>query len=269
MDNPQNNNDQVRQTEPPVCRIPADERNMPVANPVAPDDNNGKNVYPVEQKDNIVNNEQTKNNILDIFYGVLFEPARTFAGFAPRPPVIAIVIIFVALSLAESLTSILTTPVYLDKLNLDEVPGLAGAGHFIQSFGTAAVFLFGIIKWFFMAGLLHLLAELYGGSGSARGVFTVYGAAALPAVFMIPVQIIMGLVDAGQLFDFVTGLLTLGLYVWGIILLIIGLREVHHLSTGRAVLTVMTPWLMLLSLVLVTVIFIATVASNTMSSRII
>ncbi len=261
MDNSQKNNDHPRPTDISDEQIPSDELDSPVGSTVVPDSSN-ENVYPAEQKDNIVNSGQDKSGILDIFYGVLFEPARTFAGFAPKPPIVLITIIFVALNLAEALTGIFTTPVYLDKIG--QLPGITGAGakQAMLSFVAIAGFLFSLIKWFFMAGLLHLLAELYGGNGTARSVWAVYGVAGLPAVFMIPVRIISNLVTNGGPFDYIAGMLTLGLYAWGVILLIIGLREVHHFSTGRAAFTVITPWLMLVFLTLVTLIFIGTTVST-------
>ncbi len=250
MDNPQKNNDHLWSTDISDAQISSDE------------DSGNENVYLAEQKDNILNSNQAKKGILEIFYGVLFEPARTFAGFAQKPPIFTITIIFVAFNLAEALTDIFTTPVYLDKIG--ELPGIAGAGakQAMLSFAVIAGFLFSLIKWFFMAGLLHLLAELYGGNGTARSVWAVYGVAGLPAVFMIPVQIIISLFTTGESFDYIAGLLTLGLYAWGVILLIIGLREVHHFSTGRAVFTVVTPGLMLLFLTMITLIFIGTTVST-------
>ncbi len=254
MDNLQKNNDLLRPTDILDEQMPSSELNSTVGG--------NENVYLAEQKDNIVNSDQVKNGVLDIFYGVLFEPARTFAGFAQKPPIITIVIIFIALNLAEALTSILTIPAYLDQIG--DLPGIAGAGakQAMLAFVMVAGFLFSLIKWFFMAGLLHLLAELYGGNGTARSVWAVYGVAGLPAVFMIPVRIIISLVNTGKLFDYIAGMLTLGLYVWCAILLIIGLREVHHFNTGRAVFAVITPGLVLVFLMLVTLIFIGTTVST-------
>lgn len=227
----------------------------------APDEE-GANVYLTEQKDNINHDDQDKSGILDIIYGILFEPVQTFARFAQKPPIVSIVIIFLALNLAEVFAGLYTTPVYMDKISgWPEIAG-TGANQAMLSFVAIVGFLFSIIKWFFMAGLLHLLAELYGGHGKASSVWVVYGAAGLPAIFMIPLQIGTSLLNTGGLYGFIAGLTALGLYVWCVILLIIGLREVHHITTGRAVLVVITPWLMLLFLLLVILIFIGTAVSS-------
>ena len=226
------------------------------------DVNQDEHVYLAERKDNIDNNDQTESGILDIVYGVLFEPGETFARFAQEPPLVSIVIIFLVLNLAGVLTGFYTTPVYLDRIS--EWPGIAGPGanQAMLSFVAIFGFLLSAIKWFFMAGLLHLLAELYGGTGTAKSVWAVYGAAGLPVLFMLPLQIGAGLFNTGMWYDFITGLLTLGLYIWCVVLLVIGLREVHHITTGRAVLVVITPWLMLAFLLLVSLIFIGIAASS-------
>ncbi len=222
----------------------------------------GANVYLTKQKDNINHDSQDKSGILDILYGILFEPGQTFACLAQKTPFVSIVIIFLALNLAEAITSLYTTPVYIDRIS--SWPGIAGtsANQAMLSFMAVVGFLFSVIKWFFMAGLLHLLAELHGGNGTAKSVWVVYGVAGIPAVFLIPLQIGTSLLNTGGLYDFIAGLLTLGLYAWCVILLIIGLREVHHITTGRATLIVITPWLMLLLMALVTLVFIGTTVSS-------
>jgi len=261
MDNPPKDNDLCQSTDLADEQNHAKELNLPVDNAVALENGN-ENVYPAEQKDNILNSDQVRSSILDIVYGVLFDPVRTFVGFAQKPPIVAVIIIFLALNLAEAIISLFTAPVYFD--NIGGLPGLAEAGtkQALISFVALAGFSFALIKWFLMAGLLHLLAELYGGRGTARSVWAVYGVAGLPAVVMIPVQLLITLFTSGDLTDFITGLIALGLYVWGVLLLIIGLREVHLLSTGRAVLTVITPGLMVLLLTLVNIIFIGSALST-------
>jgi len=262
MADPPNNNDLFPAANPADEQDQAKEFNAPVAHAVALD-NGDENVYSAEQKDNIINSgNQVKSGILDIVYGVLFDPVRTFAGFAQKPPIVPVIIIFLALNLAEAVTSLFIAPAYFD--NMSDLPGFTGAGtkQAVLSFVVLAGFSFGLLKWFLMAGLLHLLADLYGGRGTARSVWAVYGAAGLPAVVMIPVQLMITFFISGGLTDLITGLLAMGLYVWGVLLLIIGLREVHRLSTGRAVLAVLTPGLMILLLALVNIIFIGSAVST-------
>jgi len=237
-------------------------QNEPVDSGAMPEETEEKNVYPAEQRDNIGNNNQDKNGVLDIVYGVLFDPVRTFAGLAQRPPVGAAVIIFVVLNLAEALMGLLTAPRYFGEMPIPGFPGMDAFTHSLLPLFSAGGFIFSVVKWFVMAGLLHLLAELLGGRGVARGVFVVYGVAGLPAVFMIPVDIILALIQAGSAVLFFSGLLSLGIFIWSVVLLIIGVREVHRFSTGRATLAVLMPGLALVVLFIIGMMFIGTTFST-------
>lgn len=200
------------------------------------------NVYPEEQKDNIGNNEQVKNGVLDIVYGVLFDPVRTFNGFVQKPPVGAAIVIFIAINLAEAFMGLFITPRYINEAAFPPMPGIERVTEALLPLFSAGGFIYGLIKWFIMAGLLHLLAEFMGGKGKARGVFAVYGVAGIPAIFMIPVNILFFATQAGgTMTTFLTGVLSLGLFVWSVVLLIIGMREVHGFSTGSATITVLLP----------------------------
>ncbi len=185
-------------------------------------------------------NREKKEGILELVYGVLFEPVRTFAGMAVNPPVLMALGLVVALNLAEALMGLFTTPLYFRELNLPHIPGFDLARSLL-SLVVAGGFVLGIVKLFFMAGLLHLLAELYGGKGNARSVLAAYALAGLPAAFMIPVQLLASLLAPGMAIGVITGLLSFGVYVWSVVLLVIGIREVHGFSTGKAALTVFTP----------------------------
>lgn len=202
-----------------------------------------------------------KDGILELVYGVLFEPARTFTGFIPVPPLLMAVVIVVLLNLAEALMGLFTTPQYMRGLQLPGIPELDVLRSLLP-LAAAGGFFFSLVKWFFMAGLLHLLAELYGGRGSARAVFTVYGLAGLPAAFMIPVQLLATFFPSSTAVSVITGLLSLAVFIWSVVLLIIGIREVHGLGTGRAVLTVFTPAMALVLLLIIGLIMAGSVIST-------
>ncbi len=214
--------------------------------------NDGNNVYSPAEEESIVNikNIKAKNpqGILDMIYGVLFDPVPTLAGFAGDPPLRSAAVIFIALQLAEALMGFFTAPQYLGDFHWPGWPAreLVNAAWPVLAAGG---FLFAVAKWLVAAGLLHLLAELCGGRGSARGVLAVCGVAGLPAVFMLPVQLGVSYFNPGPPAALFTALLGLGLFIWSTVLLVVGIREVHGLSTGRAVLVVLTPGLAVLLLV--------------------
>lgn len=183
----------------------------------------------------------------DIIYGVLFEPVQTMKRVAQQPPLAATLVIVIALSLISLLTSLYTSA-HGGSANLGLEMGLpmARAKMFSEALRAAAPMLailgaiFYFVKWFFYSALLHLLADFYGGKGNARTVFVVYGLAGLPAVFLIPLDVLTTMV-LPNLATLVNTLASLTVLVWGFILLTIGIREAHLLSTGRAVAVILTP----------------------------
>jgi hypothetical protein len=186
--------------------------------------------------------EKPELSFLELVYGVLFDPVSTFKMVAANPPlwqsilIYGIIVIFTGAmgifinfrTLPPSLTDL---PAVVVRAVQGILPLLAMGGVFFQ-----------FIKWFVYSALLHLLADFYGGKGNARGVFTVYGLAGLPTLFIILVQLLVLSTSPGNTFlNMLTLTVSLALSVWGIVLLIIGIREVHGFSTGRAVAVVFTP----------------------------
>jgi len=181
----------------------------------------------------------SQDGVLDLVYGVFFEPARTFAGLANQPPLRPTVIIVLFLSLATVLTVFFDLSQYTAEMAV-----------------SAPVFVVGmmvliLIKWFFMAGLLHLIASFYGGWGDVRSVFAICGLAGLPAVLIIPLELLTILLAPGTILSTITFVLTLLVVVWSVALLIIGIREVHGFSGEKAALTVFTPLLAFIGILLV------------------
>jgi len=205
---------------------------------------------------------RNKEGILELVYGVLFEPVRTFAGLTRQPPVLSAVVIVVLLNLAEALMGLFTTPQYMRGLQLPNLPELDVLYSMLIPLVAVGGFFFGFAKWFLMAGVLHLLAELYGGRGSARSVFTVYGLAGIPAALMIPVQLLGVFFASSAAFNTITGLLSLAVFIWSVVLLIIGIREVHGFGTGKAALTVFTPALAIVLMFIVGLIMFGSVIST-------
>ncbi|MCL6448329.1 MAG: YIP1 family protein [Armatimonadetes bacterium] len=189
--------------------------------------------------------EQEKNGrpqgFLELVYGVLFEPSATFSRIKDRErlPVGRTVIIFTLANVAVSLMSATVTS------RLMYFHAVDGAGVLMRSVAPAMAVLglfFQYAKWFFYSGLLHLLAEFFGGRGRALGVFVVSGLASLPAVFTVPVNFLLLLFGVrGFTLSFFVYLFSVVAVVWGAVLLVLGIREVHGLSTGRAVAVVLLP----------------------------
>ncbi|MGQ9824242.1 MAG: Yip1 family protein [Desulfotomaculales bacterium] len=176
---------------------------------------------------------------LELVYGVLFEPAATFSRIKERLPFGGTVLIFTLVNVAVSLLSATVTS------RLMYFHALGGGMMMMKPFFpllAAGGLLFQYGKWFAYSALLHLLAEFFGGKGRARQVWVVSGLACLPAVFTVPANVLLLLFGVGGFtLSLLVYLFSLVALVWGAFLLVIGIREVHALSTGRSVAVVLLP----------------------------
>lgn len=176
---------------------------------------------------------------LELVYGVLFEPVVTFQRVVQQLPLGQTILIFTLVNVIVCVLNAFLAPHFigyqetgrLAMLTKAMAPALAGAG-----------LLFQYAKWFVYSALLHLLAELLGGRGRAVGVWVIAGLASLPAIFLAPVELLLFLCGVtGFILSLLTYLLGFVVLVWGAVLLVIGLRQEHGLSTGRAVTVVFLP----------------------------
>ncbi|MBE0466505.1 MAG: YIP1 family protein, partial [Candidatus Desulforudis sp.] len=115
------------------------------------------------------------------------------------------------------------------------------------------------IKWLGYGAILHLTAQLLDGKGGPKGTLVAYGLAGLPAILMLPVEGLMVFTDPGETTaSTILGLFSLAVFIWSVVLLVLGLREMHRLSTGRAVTVVLAPvGVVLLAAVIVLVLIIS------------
>lgn len=207
-------------------------------------------------------------SVYEIIYGTLFEPVKTMKSVVQNPPVGTTLVIVIVLALVELLTGLYTSarggPA---SLAMDMGLPLGQAMEFSRALRAATPVLailgtvFYFVKWFFYSALLHLLAEFYGGQGKARTVFTVYGLAGLPTVFLIPLDVLTTLAvpSMSTAVSTIGGLLVL---VWGIVLLTIGLREAHGLGTGRTLAVIFTPVAAVFTLIVISIVGIMSVVSS-------
>jgi hypothetical protein len=183
-----------------------------------------------------------KYGFLELIYGVLFDPVKTFKRAAESPPVGSAVLIF---SLVKVL-SVFTALFLSTKIAISDLTGLTGMGMeemFRAAAPAAAVFMLAYyyIKWFVYSGLLYLLAELSGGSGRAAGVLAVTGLASLPALLFLPFQILVAILGYRGFYEIMSFIFMAAIMIWGFVLVVIGLGETQRLSSGRAVMVALAP----------------------------
>lgn len=172
--------------------------------------------------------------LADLVAGVYFHPVRTFREVAASAPVGRALFLYLLVSGAGALMAALTMPRLAG-------PQQVAAASPAFGYSVAVMFLaWAVAKLFVYSGLLHLVAEFLGGRGSARAVFAVYGLASLPTVLLIPWHLMASWLP-GYWRAVLTVPAALGVLAWTVVLLVLGLREVHGLSTGRATLAVLLP----------------------------
>jgi hypothetical protein len=192
---------------------------------------------------------------LEVIYGVLFDPVRTFRRLAEDPPLLLTLIIVTLVNAAGTLMGILT----LRALGPGGVaPEIAHLVAPVAPFLALSGFFLWYAKWLGWGAILHLTAQLLGGSAGARGTLVAYGLAGLPAILLLPVE---GLVVLTGLDEAVAspllGLLGLGVFIWSVVLLVFGLREIHYFSTGAAVAAVLLPVAAIGVLLIILLVFFA------------
>lgn len=186
--------------------------------------------------------EIKRQGFFDLIYGILFNPVTTFRNIAETPPFGQAAAVFFLLAFGNGVVGLFVfRSTLMDAPGIDTttlVPVLTGLSGFLLFFTLA----FAGLRWLLYGSLLHLLAELWGGSGTPKGTLTVYALASLPGVFLVPLQLILTLLRVSEIASaLLSGTAGLVILVWGMVLLIVGIREVHRFSSGAAILTVLTP----------------------------
>lgn len=186
---------------------------------------------------------------LEWVYGALFEPAGTMKKVAEKPPLGTAVLVVALLTLLGAVMGFLTASRVLTQgMYTPALENFLPALRATTPFWVILSLFWGFAKWFGYSALLHLAADLLGGRGSARGVFATVGLAGLPSLFMAPAQVLAYWFGESAAATALVGLAGLAAGIWSAVLLVIGLKQVHGLSTGHAVLVVLSPALALLFL---------------------
>lgn len=186
---------------------------------------------------------------LELVYGVLFEPRMTMARIAARPPVASALLIVTLLGLVGTTMTVLALGPILSGEDNPYGLRLFSPGPAAWAFIAFFALLWGYVKWFSYSAVLHLVADLLGGRGTARAVFAAVGLSGLPALFLVPFQFLAVFFSArSSVFEILLVLAGLGVMIWSFVLVVTALGKVHQLTAGRALLTALTPFLALLAI---------------------
>ncbi len=198
--------------------------------------------------------EPGEKNFFEIIYGVLFDPVETFRRVAAAPPLGRVLLIYTLVSVLGALMGYYFSSQVLQEDMYNEAGMLSGVMENVIPLMIFGGLLISFVKWIVYSGLLHMVAELFGGSGRAVGVLAVTGLASLPAILFIPFELAVLLAGGeGPVATIVSGLFSLASVIWGFILNVLGIREVHGITTGRALAVVATP---VVAIIVLSVVFI-------------
>ena len=113
-----------------------------------------------------------------------------------------------------------------------------------------------ILVWIIGAAIWHLIAEFFGGRGTAVGLFSALGFAHLPRVFIVPLWAFISVMPENSK-NILMVIAVLMILFWSVMLDVVAIKEVHQLTTAKAVLVMIVPLLMVGLLCLVSFIFIS------------
>jgi hypothetical protein len=186
-------------------------------------------------------------SLWDILYDVLFQPRIAMRNIAEQKNIGQAAIV--------ALVSILM-PIWAVSFELkkSEMTTMIQAMIGVKVIGSLLVWIIGAAIW-------NLIAECFGGKGTGVGLFSALGFAHIPRVFMIPLWGLIAVMPASSKNVLMT-LSVLIILCWSFALDVVAIKEVHQLSTAKAVLVMVTPMLILGLLCLIGFVYISSSLAN-------
>lgn len=228
-------------------------------------------------------------NFLERLYGIFFQPVETIKEIVREKPIWQAVVVIIVTGLLTVTSNYSFTMVGTDFFTSSS--GMPDVGRLRALFVPMAVFgsiFIAPLTYFVYAAVYHFLAEILEGKmyanvednvsfiqieennaeieqkasgekeevviGTAKGLYSAIGFAKLPMIFMVVVNLFVRLLNpkAGLIFMY----LFLAIFtVWVIVLEIIAIKENYKMSTGNAVLVYFLPYIVLVVLFIIMIIF--------------
>ena len=190
-------------------------------------------------------------DLLENIFGTLFSPASTFRRMSEERTSVTIAAIVVLIAcICSGAGSILTQSAFMSLFA--EFPGFEEMMFSPIASMTLSVVV-GFIGWVVIAGIFHVVAKILGGKGAFTEMLVLMGFAMLPNIFQAPIGLIAifsgGLAEAWIAIG-LGGILA----IWVLILDILAIREAHKFSTGRAIATLVLPFVVLMVLAFILII---------------
>jgi len=197
-------------------------------------------------------------DLVNYIYGTLSSPSQTFRQIIESESALkgALLIVLIAV-FCSSAGNLLGQEVFSDFFeefsfgsysSVDEI-SLSPQVYLIM--GVVG----GFLGWIFLTVIYHVIAKLLGGKGTFTQLLALMGFSHTPNVFQAPVGLFSVLAGGltGVLIYIVFGGI---LSIWALILEVLAVKEAHKFSTGRAVLVIFIPVLLLIGIAFLLTLFI-------------
>lgn len=169
-------------------------------------------------------------SLCEMLYDILFQPAIGMKNIAEKKNVGQAVVVF--------LLSILI-PIWALYFGLKAtgistmIPMIIG----LKILGS-------MVMWVMATAIWHLIAELFGGRGTAVGMFAALGFAHIPRIFIVPFWALIAVMPESSKTLLMTIAVVL-IVVWSLWLDVVAIKEIHQLTASKAVLVIITPLLVI------------------------
>jgi hypothetical protein len=179
---------------------------------------------------------------LVLIYDVVFRPRQVFQSFSRAAPWRVALGVFI-------LSTILPSLVFLAGAQHLMLAHFMGLILFVELAGS-------LVFWVLGTGVYHFIAEFSGGEGRAVSLFSALGLAHLPHLAMLPLFVLAGLLS-GVLQTLWLAAAACAIWGWTWILYYYAVKEIYQLSGSKTVLVLCAPFLAVLFMGMVIVVFFA------------
>jgi len=186
-------------------------------------------------------------NLFEMLYDVLFQPAIAMKNIAQQKNVGQALVVF-------SLSVFIPILALYFGLKTNGMSSMVNVMIVFKILGS-------IVLWIIGAAIWHLIAEFFGGQGTAVGLFTALGFAHAPRIFIVLLWALIAVMPASSKPLLMT-ISVLVIMLWSLSLDVVAIKEVHQLSASKAVLVLITPMLVVAILGVIGVTFIGSSLSN-------
>lgn len=198
--------------------------------------------------------------ILELISGIFFSPVAAIRAIVRNPSLWQSLGVVMVVSLVSSAVSLGDAGMGIDAMDrygMGTYFSLADLPYLVIISLVA-----GICGWFFLTAVLLLMSHLLGGSAGAVPLMAALGFSCLPGILFAPVSVIGQYAGWGWIL-----LLTLALEIWMTALAVISVREANGFSTGRAVLTLISPVIVITFFILLLIITMGAMMWNMLNSN--